>query len=177
MNPFKRNLLIGYSISLVLLVISSVASYISIQNLMNSSEMVRHTNEVIQYLNHVELAAKDGESGQRGYLLTGEQRFLTPYNGAYERGLASIEQVKNATTDNSAQQKNAAELRKDFEKRFEIMQVIIDQRNNTGQIDLAQMEVGRKYMQSLRSRISIMKDREQSLLISRTQELHRFSSL
>src|SRR5918993_4306542 len=138
MNPFKRNLLIGYSISLVLLVISSVASYISIQNLMNSSEMVRHTNEVIQYLNDVELAAKDGESGQRGYLLTGEQRFLTPYNGAYERGLASIEQVRNATTDNQVQQKNADELKRVFEKRFDVLQTVINQRNNTGQIDVAQ---------------------------------------
>src|SRR5687768_494345 len=118
MNPFKRNLLIGYSISLVLLVISSVASYISIQNLKNSSEMVRHTNEVIQYLNDVELAAKDGESGQRGYLLTGEQRFLTPYQGAYDRGLASVEKVQESTTDNMVQQKNADELKKIFKARF-----------------------------------------------------------
>src|SRR5918993_5846045 len=106
MNPFKRNLLIGYSISLVLLVISSVASYISIQNLMNSSEMVRHTNEVIQYLNDVELAAKDGESGQRGYLLTGEQSFLQPYNGALERTKTDLRQLRKLTTDNPKQQAN-----------------------------------------------------------------------
>lgn len=177
MNRFKRNLLIGYTVSLVLLVISSVASYISIQNLMSSSEMVRHTNEVIQLLNNVELAAKDGEAGQRGYLLTGEERFLTPYQGAYERGLASLNKVQESTIDNNDQQKIVQELKEAFEMRFTTMQDVINQRNTTGQIDLAKMETGRRYMQKIRSTIGVMKDKEQALLNERTKEQNRFASL
>ena len=90
MNTFKRNLLIGYSISLVLLVISSVASFISINNLLNSSGMLRQTNEIIRSLDQVALAAKNGEAGQRGFLLTGDERFLAPFNGAYDSGLVDI---------------------------------------------------------------------------------------
>ena len=52
-NKFKRNLFIGYGLSLVLLIVSAGASYFSIRNLLSNSDMVRHTNEVISKLNNI----------------------------------------------------------------------------------------------------------------------------
>jgi len=50
---FKRNLFIGYAISLLLLIVSSVASYISIKNLLITQKEINHTNLVIQKLEDV----------------------------------------------------------------------------------------------------------------------------
>ncbi len=82
MKTFKRNLMLGYGISILLLIASSLASYISIRNLLNSAELVNHTNVVINELNALMLSLKDGEAGQRGYLLTRNRRYLSPYQDA-----------------------------------------------------------------------------------------------
>ncbi len=71
MNAFKRNLIIGYGISLLLLIISAVASYISITNLLSSAQWVNHTNEVQKKVEKVTASLVDAETGQRGFLITG----------------------------------------------------------------------------------------------------------
>ncbi len=78
----KRNLQRGFGLSLLVLIISSVASYISIQKLSNQAEWVNHTNVVIQKAEKAFSLLKDAESGQRGYLLTGSTIFLMPFTNA-----------------------------------------------------------------------------------------------
>jgi CHASE3 domain sensor protein len=101
---FKRNLVIGFGVSLLLLIISSVASYTSIRKLTESARLVDHTNEVIQKLEEALSVLKDAETGQRGFLLTGDERFLKPYLGAYDSALNTVKYVKRLTFDNPAQQ-------------------------------------------------------------------------
>ena len=71
-NTFKRNVLIAFGFSLVLLLLSSIASYISIQNLIVSAERVDHTNNVISELDNINIMLQEAESSQRGYLLSGD---------------------------------------------------------------------------------------------------------
>ena len=85
MKAFKRNLIIGYGISLLLLIISAVASYISINNLLTSAGWVNHTNEVGKKVDGVSSVLVDAETAQRGYLLTGKEEFLDPFNGSREK--------------------------------------------------------------------------------------------
>ena len=102
-NNFKRNLLIGFSASLIILILSAVASYISINNLLKSAALVNHTNEVIREMRSISTALLNAETGQRGYLLTGEDEFLAPYLNARERAMKSYGAVKALTSDNAAQ--------------------------------------------------------------------------
>ena len=82
---FKRNLLFGLGLSLGLLLISSFASFFSIKNLIESSQMVRKSNTIIKDLDHLFSLVKDAETGQRGYLLTEDIAFLDPYTKAKEK--------------------------------------------------------------------------------------------
>ncbi|MGV3657335.1 MAG: CHASE3 domain-containing protein, partial [Chitinophagaceae bacterium] len=177
MNTFKRNLLIGYSISLVLLVISSVASYISINNLLSSSQMVRKTNAVIRSLDKVQIALKNGESGQRGYLLTGEDPFLTPYKGAYENGIASIEDVRKNIGENQQQQQVLNQIRQDFERRFDMLERVINMRHSTGKIDVGMLEAGRKINEQVRNNLQVLESQVQADLTERTESLNRFATI
>jgi CHASE3 domain sensor protein len=61
--------MIGFGISLLILIGSSVASYISINNLLTSAALVNHTNTVVQKLEQTLSVMKDAETGQRGFLL------------------------------------------------------------------------------------------------------------
>jgi hypothetical protein len=85
-----RNLQIGFGLSLLILAITSIASYSSISNLLENSRRVDHTDSVITGLESVLSTLKDAETGQRGYLLTDDTSFLGPYHGARERALTML---------------------------------------------------------------------------------------
>ena len=74
-STFKSNLLTGFGLSLLLLVLSSIASYYSITNLISSSDMVDHTNQVILKSEEIVSNMKDAETGQRGFLLAKDEIF------------------------------------------------------------------------------------------------------
>src|SRR5690349_1835598 len=109
-STFKGNLIISFSLSLLLLIVSSVASYFSIVNLLKSGVEVEKTNSTISDLEEVISTLKDAETGQRGYLLSGDTRYLEPYNGTHKKALAAQARVKqSAETD--AQRADAEVLR------------------------------------------------------------------
>ena len=111
MNSFKRSLIMGYSVSLLLLIISSVASYMSIRSLLNSFENVNHTHIILQRLESVISSLKDAETGQRGFLLTGKDDFLEPFNGATGEAVSLLDELKRLTADNEPQQETLVALR------------------------------------------------------------------
>ena len=65
-TTLKNNLRLGLGLSLIILFISSLASYTSISNLIKSTELVKHSDEVILSAEGVISTLKDAETGQRG---------------------------------------------------------------------------------------------------------------
>lgn len=173
---FKRNLFIGYAISLLLLIVSSVASYVSIQNLLTTQKEVNHTNIVIQKLEDVVSVLKDAETGQRGYLLTNDPQFLDPYNGAVEKADRTIDEIKILTANNLSQQESVAKLREIIRKRLSILQALIDNKKRGVQATYEQLLSGKSSMDEARRLINSMENREQSFLFSRTAQLNKFTS-
>ena len=81
-DNFKRNLLISSLVSLMVLMISSTASFLSIKNLLDSNSWVNHTQEVIYNLNEGSAVITDAQTSMRGYLITGDEQFVDRYNDA-----------------------------------------------------------------------------------------------
>ena len=81
-SNFKRNLLISSTISLLVLVVSSTASYISIKKLLESNFWVNHTQQVIYNLNQGEASVIDAQTSMRGFLITGDLAFIDMYNNS-----------------------------------------------------------------------------------------------
>lgn len=175
MNLFRRNLLLGYAGSLLLLIASSVASYSSIKNLLNSQYLVNHTNTVIYKLEQVLSVLKDAETGQRGFLLTGNQDFLVPYYGSMEKAEKAIDDVQTLTADNFAQQQTIQELRDVAVKRIATLQTLIDSKKNGSQPTIDQLKAGNIYMLRSRALIQDMENREQTLLSAHLKSLNRFT--
>jgi signal transduction histidine kinase/DNA-binding response OmpR family regulator/CHASE3 domain sensor protein len=173
-SNFSRNLRLGFGISLVLLLASSVASYYTINKLISSAEWVDHTNNVLKVSESIISNIKDGESGQRGYLLTGQQDFLQPYNGSYERTMNDFRELKKITADNTEQQINCDSLEGLIGKRFGVLQQSIRQKDAGQEIDLFRLRDGQAYMQQARLLIKKIQRIEEGLLVTRQAELDRF---
>lgn len=177
MSNFKRNLLIGYGVSIVLLIIGSVASYISINNLLNSSKMVNHTHQVINKLEDVFSVLKDAETGQRGFLLSNDDRFLDQYNGAYDRSMLLINQIKQLTSDNAQQQVDIDLLKTTTIKRLNYLASLIEGKRRGETIEVQMLLEGKRLMDETRRIVNTMQKREQLLLEQRTSNLNRFAAV
>jgi signal transduction histidine kinase/CheY-like chemotaxis protein/CHASE3 domain sensor protein len=176
MSAFKRNLLIGYSISLALLIVSAVASFISIRGLLKSADLVNHTNEVINKLEGVLSVLKDAETGARGYLLSGRDVFLEPYNGAYDRSVKLVNDIKQMTTDNAQQQVDADLLNNIAAKRLNILKVMVEMKGRGEVVSDTLLLQSKGIMDNARKVINDMQAREQSLLNNRTARMGSFAA-
>src|ERR1044072_4605880 len=176
MNAFKRNLIIGYGISFLLLIVSAVASYISINNLLNSAELVNHTNEVQKKVEKVIASLVDAETGQRGFLITGQPQFLDPFNGAYERTTLLLNDVKNLTTDNILQQRDCDLLKKQAITRLQFLGELVKKKRNNEIIPDSLLIIGKDHMDSVRVIVKRIQAREEGLLKIRTQNMNRFAA-
>jgi len=82
-SSFRRNLIVGFGLSLLILIATSIASFISIRGLLSGAEWVNHTNVVMNNLEGVLSNLKDAETNQRGFLLTNDPEFLADYENGY----------------------------------------------------------------------------------------------
>lgn len=171
-----RNLRIGFGLSLFILIVSSIASYSSIQNLLAGARQVDHTDSVINRLEMALSTLKDAETGQRGYLLTGDTTYLRPYNGAQEKALALVNDVRRMTMDNPTQTGNAKELYEIISQRLSILQQLIDGKRDNNLINLADLKKGQGSMEEARGVVARMQTEEHRLMQERVERVQRFSN-
>ncbi|WP_316790312.1 response regulator [Pedobacter frigoris] len=171
----RNNLRIGLGISLLILFITSLASYLSIKNLIASSDMVAHSNQVMNNLDGVISTLKDAETGQRGYLLSGEAVFLEPYQGAKEKALDMLGNVAIETQDNPFQQQDVKKLQAIIEERLNILENTVTIKRRGGNVSVAELLKGKVYMDKARALIKKMQTEERRLLEERTASMNKFA--
>jgi signal transduction histidine kinase/DNA-binding response OmpR family regulator/CHASE3 domain sensor protein len=172
-NNFRRNLFVSSVLSMLILIISSTASYLSIKSLLESNALVSHTQQVIYHLNRTSMLMSDAQTSVRGFIITGKTAFLVPYENAEKRADSYFDSLETLTDDNPAQKKSMAklkELRKGF---FEYLEARIDAKKQGYTIEAAQIDTGRILMQEIRGTLETMETREQQLLKTRNEEASR----
>ena len=114
---------------------------------------------------------QDLETGQRGYVLTGKEEYLEPYQAGLLTIDPSILRVLSLTSDNLNQQRRLTELRPLLTEKTDELSRTINLRRNVG-FDAAQSVVmddtGKLAMDQIRVVIGEMVAEEQRLLVERT---------
>lgn len=172
----KRNLLIGFGCSLLVLIFSSVLSYTSIKNLLNSQSWVVHTINVESEFENLISRMKDAETGQRGFLLTNDVSFLEPYNNSKTEVMNYFNQVQILTRDNVDQQNDFPKLEALINKKFVIIDKTIADKKLGMTISTATLLSGKTVMDSIRTVINTMVNREKALMLTRATEVKKFTS-
>jgi CHASE3 domain sensor protein len=103
--PHSRPILISFGLASTALVMCALLllEWQGGTAAVESFEWVSHTLEVQRELATVEARMSEAESGQRGYLLTGQPAFLTPYTQATNDIRARLANLRLLLSDNSAQ--------------------------------------------------------------------------
>ena len=121
----------GFTLALLLQFVLSVVAYRSILALMEANRRVAHTEEVLAALESLLTQARDAEV-ERGYLLTGDELFLAPYEAARQAILPTLQQLRQLTGDNPRFQVRLATLDSLLKQRLILAQSMIDVRQSKG---------------------------------------------
>jgi methyl-accepting chemotaxis protein len=101
---------IGFGITLAIFVIVGAVSYRSVTKQTEAATWVAHTREVQNQLTQLLSNLEDAETGQRGYIITGIESYLSPYTD----GAAHIEDTRRhlaqLVSDNPRQEARADAL-------------------------------------------------------------------
>ncbi len=154
---------------LVLLIVGivGVQSYLEIRRLIEANGWVIHTHEVQEKLENVLSLLKDAETGGRGFALTGEERYLEPYNTAASEIMINIESAVSLTLDNPEQQKSLRQLRKLSREKLDILAETIKLRREGGMaaaLPVILSDRGKNIMDEIRVLLNQMESRERGLL-------------
>jgi len=122
---FKQQVLTGFGISLLFVLISAITSYLSIQSMDNDSTWESHTYEVIDHAQNLEVKLLNAETGLRGYVLTQRHNYLDPYTKNANQVLPAIKQLELLTNDNPVQQERLDSLEFYANQKVRDMQEIL----------------------------------------------------
>ena len=100
---FRKLLSRNVSLPLAVGVLSAGFFVLLITYLLSAIQWVEHTDRVINNLNRSLKLSVDMETGMRGFLLTGDERFLDPYEVAKPGIIAELQGLEDLTADNPAQ--------------------------------------------------------------------------
>ncbi len=112
----RTNLIFGYSAVFLLMLSVSVIAYNSIKSMVDTSAWVTHTQKVISTANEIMGSMVDMETGKRGYLITGVEEYLEPFDAGVIEFDKLIDQAALLTSDNEVQVKRWATIKSIKEK-------------------------------------------------------------
>ncbi len=164
---------LGFTVGSLIIVVIGASAYVSMQRLLEANSQVIHTHKIIEDLEQVLSVLKDAETGQRGFILTGKDQYLEPYNGAIGRLDHNIDALASLTSDNAAQQESLKQVRKLADAKLAELRDTIEIRRRSGfeaALPVIISDQGKKIMDDLRETIADMQNREQQLLEKRNDE-------
>jgi len=100
---FRTQIISGYAVIIFFLLLVTVNIYRNTSSLISSNAWVLHTQEVIAHGIGLEKLLADMETGERGFLITGQEAFLEPYNNAAARLDQAIVHTQELVSDNPEQ--------------------------------------------------------------------------
>jgi PAS domain S-box-containing protein len=174
-RTLTRGQIVAIALLICALVADAVLSIFNIREVANSVQWVSHTQEVLAKLEEVLSTLKDAETGQRGYLLTGDQRYLEPHEQALARIPGQLAQLRQLIADNAAQTVRLLRLEQLATERLNVLQRGIGMYqadpDKTRVLQSSRQNLlsgeGKRVMDAVRAQISEMQDAERALLARR----------
>lgn len=172
----RFSIIFGFGVFILVLIAAFGVTRGELALQLQSNFRVAHTRQVLLEIARTQSLLQDAETGQRGFLYTGQSRYLGPYNAARTQIEAQLDTLARLTADNPRQQASIRELRGlAHEKLSEMEQTIVLARS--GKQEQAKSLVlsgsGLEIMDGIRSIVDRMNAEELALERARTDRYRR----
>ncbi|WP_218932997.1 CHASE3 domain-containing protein [Roseimaritima multifibrata] len=174
--PHRRSqrLLEPFAVSavVVLLVASGLISFQNTRRLRLHTDLVSRSHELLSVLRDVESDLRSAESGQRGYVVTGQEIYLGPYESAMKHLDVAMRDLEVISENDPVKQAELIELRKLVAQKSDELAATIDLRRESGFEDaqlVVATNIGRRTMESIHDQIVDFRRTEELLISEREQ--------
>ncbi len=165
---------VGFAAAILAVFLIGLLSYRSFTQRAQASRQVSHTIDVTDHLDRLLSTFQDAETGQRGYLLTGDEQYLEPYHAAVAGLQAELPRLRQLIADSPRQLERVEVLERLSANKLSELRQTIDLRR-AGQIDRAleivRTDRGLHAMEEIRTTIAGLKTTERELLELRSRDL------
>jgi PAS domain S-box-containing protein len=157
----------AFVLALALLIFDGVISYLNTQQLIEQSDLATHSRQVLASLEALRRNLTDAETSHRGFILTGEERFLEPYNSAVQEIPKELTNLRNLTAQNLKQQQQLEILNDLITRKMNGVNERIELRRTRG-LESARIAIitgrGEEIMQEFRAVVREMRREENESL-------------
>jgi methyl-accepting chemotaxis protein len=171
-----RKISAGFVLALLTLLIIGIVALRNTRALIDTARSVDHTHEMLYRLEHILSSSKDVQSGERGYVITGLEDYLEPYNEAVSRLDDEVKQTRKLTADDFEQRRRLDLVEPLITEIVALASQTIGLRKSAG-FEAAQHEMltdqSKKLVDDLRQRIREMQAVERASLAERSEAAGR----
>jgi methyl-accepting chemotaxis protein len=175
----KRKIFVTFAI--ILLISSSLMGFalLNFNKLVETVGWNTHTYQVMKTADSMLLNMVNIETGLRGFVASGDEKFLEPFNQGQKDFLLAFDQAKSLTSDNPAQQGRLEKLMANHSQFMQVANALKAQRQNAtdGKLSvddlLKEFKAGKDKaaMDAFRGGVAEFSKAESDLLVIRSQAL------
>ncbi len=172
-HSIRRASMIG--IVIMLLILTAIGTYglDQLNKLNEIRKSLKHTNDVIVNLHSIYSTLEDAETGQRGFLITGDENYLATYNDASSKINGYTKQLRQLNAGRPYHKADVEMLQKSTSEKFNELKNTIELRRAKGfeaARELVLTNRGKDKMDEIRDMIDRFYEHENKLLAEREIE-------
>jgi signal transduction histidine kinase len=130
----------GFILSLLILIIISIVSYRSIIRLSIDRHKTKQSQEVLTILSTLTSIVNEAETAQRGYIITGNEKFLERTNQSDLQIINLFQVLKQLTSDNPSHQERIKAIKLLIDRRLRMIKYLATMRRSEG-FDMVKYEI------------------------------------
>ena len=174
-KTIDRRWIVSIAMVTILMIAIAVLNRHNTLLLHENAQQVDEAHKIIDLTTGVLLGLVDTETGERGYLLTGNEDFLQPYVAAVPRIAARLAELQRLDGENHQQRAHIQTLDQLTAERLTLLKERIELRRRRVRDDgaLSAALKGKEQMDAIRALIATMEQEERSLLDARNRQSTR----
>ncbi|WP_260503791.1 CHASE3 domain-containing protein [Paenibacillus illinoisensis] len=177
----RTKILLGYLVVVLLFGAALLVLSAQINELQKENDFISHHDlEVHNLTNAIEKDVLDMETGQRGFMLTGKDSYLDPYNQALSEWNSNYDQLYGLISDNPSQQQRLQTIKTHILRWIEVAAepsiALKNQGDQEQVVTFFQSDPGKNEIDLLRSQLTGFRNTEIALTEARVTSLAERSS-
>lgn len=171
---FDLSVAVGLLAAFLFFIANAVVVYFNYEALRIGNERIVQTHQAIVSLDVLLSQVQDAETGQRGFLLAGEDAYLAPFSSAIRAIPGQLDEIARRTSMNAGQSEALEVLRQHVDAKLAELTRTIDLRR-AGRTDeamaIVRSDSGKLEMDAIRSQIASMAQEETRVRGQRLAEM------
>ena len=162
--------------ALIAIVVGAVLGIFSTLGLYANDTRVTRTRDLQSALDTVLASVTDAETGERGFVITGDDAYLEPHRWGTAHAGEAIRALGPLIGDKAIQQQRLAQLRSEVDRKLQELERAVDVRRTKGfeaAVQIVRTNVGKTTMDRIRAIVNDMRREEDMELGARRRESAR----